>query len=338
MVYGLPAWGDTPTDPHSSFTHVGNYPIDGGLVDGPVYTTIFSKLIGIELHHDDAYAPFQSGLAVYHDDYGDFSTNEPTMDGTATLIYLLAAKQAEAGVHNSNSKLTVTRGAIVRGDSSVKKIALVFTGDEFGDGLSFITKTLSQQHVKASFFFTGRFYANDLFKPHIKQLHQDGHYLSTHSDQHLLYCDWEKRDSLLVSQDQFEKDMRESLHKLKLAGIDSSAIHYYIPPYEWWNDTIAQWSKKIGLQVINFTPGTKSNTDYTYPGMKSYQSSEKIWQSIQDFEKTRPGKMNGFILLMHAGTDPKRKDKFYEKLDVLIQYLKKRGYRFERVDDLLEGS
>jgi hypothetical protein len=33
---------------------------------------------------------------VYHDDYGDYSTNEPTMDGTASLIYLLAAEQAQA--------------------------------------------------------------------------------------------------------------------------------------------------------------------------------------------------------------------------------------------------
>jgi hypothetical protein len=41
-------------------------------------------------------ATFQSNLAVYHDDYGDYSTNEPTMDGTASLIYLLAAKEAEA--------------------------------------------------------------------------------------------------------------------------------------------------------------------------------------------------------------------------------------------------
>ncbi len=39
MVYGLPSWGDTPTDPHSAFTHIGNYPIDGGMVDGPVYTS-----------------------------------------------------------------------------------------------------------------------------------------------------------------------------------------------------------------------------------------------------------------------------------------------------------
>jgi hypothetical protein len=96
MVYGLPSWGDTPVDPHSAFTHLKNYPIDGGLVDGPVYGSIYKNLIGIQLKDADEYEEFQSNLAVYHDDYGDYSTNEPTMDGTASLIYLLAAKEAEA--------------------------------------------------------------------------------------------------------------------------------------------------------------------------------------------------------------------------------------------------
>ncbi|MGZ3846029.1 MAG: glycoside hydrolase family 9 protein [Flavisolibacter sp.] len=95
MVYGLPANADTPTDPHSAFTHIGHYPIDGGLVDGPVYTSIYKGLIGITLYQPDEYTEFQSDLAVYHDDYGDYSTNEPTMDGTASLVYLLAAKEAE---------------------------------------------------------------------------------------------------------------------------------------------------------------------------------------------------------------------------------------------------
>lgn len=93
MVYGLPSWGDTPADPHSAFTHIKQYPIDGGLVDGPVYGNIYKNLIGIKLMEPDEYAPFQSPLVVYHDDYGDYSTNEPTMDGTASLIYLLAAME-----------------------------------------------------------------------------------------------------------------------------------------------------------------------------------------------------------------------------------------------------
>ena len=93
MVYGLPAHGDTPVDPHAAFTHILKAGIDGGLVDGPVYGSIYNNLIGIQLFNPDQYAPFQSQLAVYHDDYGDYSTNEPTMDGTASLIYLLAAFQ-----------------------------------------------------------------------------------------------------------------------------------------------------------------------------------------------------------------------------------------------------
>ena len=91
--FTVPSWGDTPVDPHSAFTHLKNYPIDGGLVDGPVYGSIFKGLIGIELYQPDEYSQFQSELAVYHDDYGDYSTNEPTMDGTASLIYLLATRE-----------------------------------------------------------------------------------------------------------------------------------------------------------------------------------------------------------------------------------------------------
>lgn len=96
MVYGLPKWGDTPVDPHSALSHLKNYPLDGGLVDGPIYTATFGKLLGLKLYNPDSYAPFQSSLAVYHDDWGDYSTNEPTMDGTASLIYLLAAMESRA--------------------------------------------------------------------------------------------------------------------------------------------------------------------------------------------------------------------------------------------------
>ena len=96
MVYGLPSWGDTPVKPHSSLTVLHGIPLDGGLVDGPVYGSIFNSLKGVYIDGEDPYAPFQSNLAVYHDDFGDYSTNEPTMDGTATLIYLLAAKEQES--------------------------------------------------------------------------------------------------------------------------------------------------------------------------------------------------------------------------------------------------
>ncbi|CAN5440965.1 hypothetical protein BH23BAC1_BH23BAC1_15960 [soil metagenome] len=102
MIVGFPENADHPVDPHSSFTHLYQYPVNGGLVDGPIYGKTFNNLLGLSLHNPDQYAPFQSDLVVYHDDVGDYSTNEPTMDGTASLVYLFAAKDHEA-LKNKNA-------------------------------------------------------------------------------------------------------------------------------------------------------------------------------------------------------------------------------------------
>jgi hypothetical protein len=62
-------------------------PVAGGLVDGPVYERIFKSLKGVTITEPDPFAAFQ-GQAVYHDDVKDYSTNEPTMDGTASAILM----------------------------------------------------------------------------------------------------------------------------------------------------------------------------------------------------------------------------------------------------------
>jgi len=95
MICGLPADGDYPETPHSSFTYILKKTTTGGLVDGPVYASIYKGLLGIQLMKADPYAAFQNGKAVYHDDMGDYSTNEPTMDGTASLSYLLSSLEAD---------------------------------------------------------------------------------------------------------------------------------------------------------------------------------------------------------------------------------------------------
>jgi len=95
MVVGFPAWADFPDDPHSSLNYLYGYQTFGGLVDGPVYGTIYRQQRGVKVYRGDEYEMFQSDRVVYHDDYGDYVTNEPTMDGTAYLIYLAAAFEAD---------------------------------------------------------------------------------------------------------------------------------------------------------------------------------------------------------------------------------------------------
>jgi endoglucanase len=268
---------------------------------------------------------------VYHDDYGDYSTNEPTMDGTASLIYLLAAKETEANTAGG----LVFQGAVIRGNMEKKEIALVFTGDEFSDGGKLIADVLQKQAIRASFFFTGNFYRNNSCGPLIKRLRQQGNYLGPHSDQHLLYCDWNKRDSLLVTKSQFTNDLNKNLDAIKKNGIPTASIQYFLPPYEWYNDSISGWTKELGMQLINYSPGTLSAADYTYPGLKNYRTSGEIFQSVIDKEKEDSHGLNGYLLLLHIGTDPKRTNKFYFRLNELINVMKQKGYQFKKVTELL---
>ena len=68
----------------------------------------------------------------------------------------------------------------------------------------------------------------------------------------------------------------------------------------------------------------------------AYKSSEWILQSLKTQLQKNENAFNGAILLIHAGTDARRKDKLYDKLDEMISWLHAKGYTFKRVDELLK--
>ncbi len=228
------------------------------------------------------------------------------------------------------------RGGIIRGDRTQKELALVFTGDSFAEGGAHIRQALARHHVKGSFFLTGNFYRNPEFQQLIKDLAADGHYLGAHSDAHLLYCPWENRDSVLVTRGQFEADLAANYREMERFGISKARAQYFLPPYEWYNEKISAWVKAWGLTLVNFTPGTRTTADYTVPEMGTrYVASETIMQSIWAYERSDPAGLNGFVLLIHLGTDPRRTDKYYLRLDDLLAALQAKGYRCKRIDELL---
>jgi endoglucanase len=63
--------------------------VPGGLIDGPIAAQTYNSLRGLHLNQPDEFAQFQTAEVVYHDDVGDYSTNEPTMDGTADAILMM---------------------------------------------------------------------------------------------------------------------------------------------------------------------------------------------------------------------------------------------------------
>lgn len=337
MIVELPKGGIFPTQPHSFIIKYKMGNTTGGLVDGPVYSTIFGGLLGIHTDGGVNYEEFQPGDLVYHDSTHDYSTNEPTMDGTASLTFPLSYYQREGReLQNKVSGAAVLPdrniyrdGGIIRTDPSVRHIDFVFTAADKADGADRIISTLRKYNIKGGFFFTGEFF--ELYPDVVRRLVAEGHYVGSHSYGHLLYAPWGKRDSLLVTRQEFEEDMFKSYKVLREFGITDAP--YFIPPYEHYNATISSWARQLGLQVINYTPGTLTNGDYTTPGMSRYFSSKEILGKIREYERTDPDGLNGHIMLIHFGTDPSRTDKFYDKLPGLIRELRRKGYSFTPLKD-----
>lgn len=341
MIVELPMGGVYPTQPHSGYVYLNKGNTTGGLVDGPVYATIFKGLRGVNLTNgmraNEArnYELFQPGDVVYHDNMSDYSSNEPTMDGTASLTFPLSVYEMEGreqtGVAD-NANVYEQAGAIIKGDPTKKRICLVFTADDKADGANTIISTLKKEKVKGGFFFTGKFY--EMYPDIVRQLVADGHYVGSHSYGHLLYAPWEKRDSMLVNKQQFVDDMLKSYNTMATFGISKEKAPYFIPPYEYYNSTVNGWAHEMGLQIINFTPGTGTNADYTTPDMgERYKSSAQLYKRLLDFEHQHT--LNGHFLMIHFGTHPSRTDKFYTMLPKIIKTLQRRGYTFVSVEEML---
>lgn len=214
-------------------------------------------------------------------------------------------------------------GALIRSDSLKKEIYLCFTGHDFSEGFEQVLDVLAQNNLKASFFLTGDFIRTN--RELSLRIIQQGHFVGAHSDRHLLYCDWTHRDSLLHSKAAIKQDISQNL--LELEALQCCPT-YFMPPYEWYNQTVVEIARELNQTTVNFTPGTRTNADYTTPDMPNYLDSEAILKSIYDREEQSG--LHGFHLLIHPGTSPTRRDKFYLQLPALIRELQNRGYTFGR--------
>jgi peptidoglycan/xylan/chitin deacetylase (PgdA/CDA1 family) len=235
---------------------------------------------------------------------------------------------------------------VIRGPKTERKIALCFTAHSYAEGAETILATLQRHKAKASFFLTGDFVVNPSFAELIQRMMREGHYIGPHSDKHLLYCGWEPDRRTLVSQAEFEADVRANIVKIAdhariakkrgVPGANLRPIRYFMPPYEHYNEQISEWSRELGLVLVNFTPGTRSNADYTGEADKNFVSSQVIYDSILAREQRDADGLNGFLLLLHMGAGPGRSDKFHARFGELCDVLSVKGYHFVTVDELLD--
>ncbi len=342
MIIGYPKGAVLPTDPHVVFTGLKRE-VTGGLIDGPVYNFIFASRAGQSLRKGDETPFLNKGIAVYHNDIGDYSTNEPTMDGTASLSYYFATLEAEGNrqkisdtLHLANS-VKDSYGAIRVVDNTSKDIYLIFSADSMFNGGERVLKTLTDLGVKGSFFFTGNALRMPEHNDLIKRIIEHGHYVSGHSDKHLLYAPWGavSRDSLLITPDSLLADLEANSAELRKFGVEPSVSRWFLPPYEHYNKAAVNLLERAGYKVINYTPGTATPADYTIPSMGSgYKRAKELIEKLYAYEKAN--RLNGAIILIHPGIEETRPEdeRLYNKLKEIILYLQNKGYNFKSFKDV----
>jgi endoglucanase len=83
-----------PHHPHHPLAQLGSLPLVGAVVGGPAPLEVWQSQpmregLGKQFTPDEP--GLQSPAAVYHDDVGDWVTNEPALDYAADALFLLAA-------------------------------------------------------------------------------------------------------------------------------------------------------------------------------------------------------------------------------------------------------
>jgi len=333
MIVGLPRDEISPQHAYSSLLSKKRIQPNGGVVAGPVYEMLYAAAPGLNPPKSTEEHPQPRGV-VYQDDHRDYLTNDLSIDRTSSMAYLLAGKQAEGTPNKASDKNTYLHGGITRTNAEKKQITLAFYGYYYADGYKTIRRVLQKRNIKASFFFTGDFYRADENRKIIKTLKKEGHYLGAHSDKNLQYCAWDNRNKLLVSRGKFKTDLQYNFKAMERFGIKKEDAPFFLPPFQWYNKDISNWTEELGLKLVNFTQGTYTNADHTVPEMRGqYYSSQEIYNKIMQIEE-QDG-LNGYILLFSFGSDRRRTDKFYYQLEQLITELQYAGYKFV---DLFEAA
>jgi len=137
---------------------------------------------------------------------------------------------------------------------------------------------------------------------------------------------------MLVTKSEFINDLENNYRELAKAGINKNEATVFLPPYEWYNEAIALFTKEMGLKLVNNSPGTFTAQDWTFPGGTTYYSSDTLMKNLLTYENGKG--LNGYILLIHPGTDPRRTDKFYLHLDSVLKYLTNKKYSFHSFSEI----
>ena len=198
-------------------------------------------------------------------------------------------------------------GGFYMDPSGDKHIYLTFDNGYEAGFTEQILDILKKKEVPATFFLTGH-YVDD--QPAlVKRMVKDGHNIGNHSDGHI--------DFTKASKERFTDDVEALTKKIK-ETVPEAAVKYIRPPKGTFNEKSLEWANELGyihmfwsIAFVDWNEGDEKGWEHAY-------------QQVMD--QIHPGA----IVLMHTVSRDNA-----ESLEHLIDDLRKQGYTFKSLDDLL---
>lgn len=195
---------------------------------------------------------------------------------------------------------------LMRGNPSRRQIALTFDDGPHPDYTPRLLAILKRYQVKATFFVVGEKaeQAPDL----VKQELAPGHCVGNHTYHHVNLT--RIPDRLVAAEIQACGDV--------LAAITGTPPHLFRPPGGDYDALVARTADQLGYTLVLWTddPG-----DYARPGTSTIET------------RTLTMARNGGIILIHDGVQ-----QTIDVLPRLIENLRRRGFEFVTVDELMRGK
>ena len=227
-------------------------------------------------------------------------------------------KDGENSINPNNKEFISAIENIYNGKEG-KRVFLTFDDGPSKDVTPHILDILDKYNIKATFFVLGN--RVKMYPDIVKQEYEAGHYIANHGYSHKYSSIYKNVDSILKEYNKTEQAIREAL------GDETYSSNLFrFPggskggPYEKIKKKARKELKEYGIAYLDWSALT-----YDAEGAKTKK------EILSNLKETING-WNNVVILMHDAADKKIT---YETLEDVIKYLKKEGYEFKNIYDLM---
>lgn len=220
-------------------------------------------------------------------------------------LLLLGLSVAVWGIFSWWQQSSSVMGPIYQGVNDKKAVAFAVNVDWGEDIVPQMLEIFSKEKIKGTFFVTGRF--AEKFPQVIKEIEKAGHEIGNHGFSH------GHPDQMGFGENQQQITRTEEV--LIKSGL--KPVKLFAPPYGECSPPVVEAAGKLGYKTIMWTVDTVD-----WKGGSGQQIAEKIIANAQ----------NGAIILMHPTKVT------IEALPIMIGELKKQGYKFEKISQIIPGG